>query len=27
VAFAQYRRKVASLRDFWLGVNETASLN
>ena len=24
VAFAQYRQKVACLRDFWLGVNETA---
>lgn len=24
VAFAQYRRKVACLRDFWLGVNEPA---
>lgn len=24
VAFAQYRQKVARLRDFWLGVNETA---
>lgn len=25
VAFAQYRQKVACLRDFWLGVNETVS--
>lgn len=24
VAFAQYRQKVVCLRDFWLGVNETA---
>ena len=27
VAFAQYRRKVACLRDFWLGVNEPAPLS
>jgi|LauGreDrversion4_2_1035121.scaffolds.fasta_scaffold120111_2 two-component system response regulator len=27
VAFAQYRRNVACLRDFWLGVNEPAPLS
>ena len=25
MAFAQYRQKVGSLRDFWLGANETVS--
>jgi hypothetical protein len=23
LAFAQYRKKVTALRDFWLGANET----